>query len=75
MTFEQYKTIEDAAGGVGCSNRQFIKAARVLLSTEGRKRWLRDARHEWLRDGLEMKEKSSHLEMLALVGWEEEHNG
>ena len=71
MTFAQYLRIETAAGGVGCSDRQFIKYAHVLLSPDGRKRWLRDARHEWLRDGLEMKEKSSHLEMLALAGWGE----
>ena len=61
MTFEQYKRIEDAIGD-GCSNRQFIKAAHALLSTEGRKRWLRDARHAWLRKGLEIK---------ALGGWGE----
>ena len=32
MTLAQYLRIEDAAGGVGCSDRQFIKAAHTLLS-------------------------------------------
>ena len=53
MTFAQYLRIENDAGGVGCSDRQFIKAAHGLLSPDGRKRWLRDARHDWLREGLD----------------------
>jgi hypothetical protein len=66
MTFAQYLRIENDAGGVGCSDRQFIEAAHGLLSPDGRKRWLRDARHAWLRDGLEMKDKS----LMKLCEWD-----
>ena len=58
MTFGQYCRIETAAGGVTCSNRDFIRAAHTLLSGEGKSRARRGARHIWLRDGLDQLESS-----------------
>lgn len=58
MTFGQYCRIETAAGGVTCSNRDFIRAARALLSSEGKSRAMRDARHIWVRDGLDHLESA-----------------
>lgn len=58
MTFGQYCRIESAAGGVRCSNREFIRAARGLLSQDGKSRASRKARHEWLRDGLDKLESA-----------------
>ena len=68
MTLAQYLRIEDAAGGVGCSDRQFIKAAHTLLSPADQSftKLVRDIRHAWLRDGLEMKEKS----LMKLCEWD-----
>ena len=54
MQFSQYCRIETAAGGVGCTPRQFIKAAHGLLSPKGKNRQSREARHAWLREGLAM---------------------
>jgi hypothetical protein len=56
MTFAQYCRIETAAGGVTCSNRDFIRAARALLSSEGKSRAMRHARRMWLCDGLDRLE-------------------
>ena len=58
MTFAQYCRIETAAGGVRCSSRDFIRAARALLSCEGKSRAMRNARHIWLRDGLDQLENA-----------------
>lgn len=58
MTFGQYCRTETAAGGVTCSNRDFIRAAHTLLSGEGKARAMRDARHVWLRDGLDRLESA-----------------
>ena len=55
MMFSQYCRIESAAGGVICTDREFIRCARALLSDKGRSREQRDARHAWLRDGLQTK--------------------
>jgi len=56
MMHTQYCRIESLAGGVCCTDRQFIRCARTLLSDKGRSRLQRDARHAWLRDGLRQKE-------------------
>jgi hypothetical protein len=56
MTFAQYCRIETAAGGVTCSNRDFIRAARAMLSRDGKSRAMRHARRMWLYDGLDRLE-------------------
>ena len=56
MMFAQYCRIESKAGGVSCTRREFIRAARTLLTPKGRTcRRTRDARHAWLREGLAMR--------------------
>ena len=56
MTHAQFLRIETLAGGISCTNKQFIKAAHTLLADVSRGRSMRDTRHAWLRDGL------SHLQ-------------
>jgi len=59
MTFAQFCRIETTAGGCLCTHREFIKAAHGLLSTDGKSRFFRDERHAWLREGLQMLDKSA----------------
>jgi len=68
MNFSQYCRIESAAGGVHCTNRDFIRAARALLSTNGKARAQRKARHIWLRDGLEQLESARQLYAYVQTG-------
>lgn len=56
MNYSQYCRIESAAGGVACSDREFIRAALRLVSKDHRRaRSKRIVRHEWLRAGLAHK--------------------
>ena len=66
MTFGQYCRAEHAAGGVRCSNREFIRAARRVLSPYGKSREVRQQRQEWLRDGLK-KLATNRLIVLGTV--------
>lgn len=68
MTFAQYCRIESAAGGVHCTNREFIRAARALLSANGKARAQRKARHIWLRDGLDQLESARRLYSYVQTG-------
>ena len=52
MMFAQYCRIESIAGGVTASTRDFIRAARTRLSAHGKTREAREARHQWIREGL-----------------------
>lgn len=71
MTFAQYCRIETAAGGVHCTNREFIRAARALLSTDGKARAQRKARHMWIRDGLDQLESARRAYLNIYLGSEE----
>ena len=54
MTFAQYLKIETSLGGIGCTNRQFIRACLdYILPQAKHHRLYRDARHAFIRDGLE----------------------
>ena len=55
MTYSQYLRILRlaAAGDVGCTDVEFIRAAHTKLYIYGRKREMRITRHEWLRSGLD----------------------
>jgi hypothetical protein len=54
MMYSQYLRIESLAGGVGCSNRAFIRAALSRLKKKARRKIsLRGARHAYLKAGLE----------------------
>jgi len=55
MMYSQYCRIESAAGGVGSTDREFIRCARTLLTAKGKSRQQREARHKWVREGLRLK--------------------
>lgn len=57
MNFEQYVRIEALAGGLGCTDRAFIKALRSRMPAEGRNRANREWRHNLIRAGLAYKRK------------------
>ncbi len=59
MMFAQYCRIESRAGGVGCTEREFIRAALSMIKKRSRFSYeLRRGRHAWLRDGLKMRLKA-----------------
>ena len=58
MTYAQYLRIETKAGGVACSNRQFIKALHTRLSNRGKTREHKEWRHNLIKEGLEIKRNS-----------------
>ena len=59
MIYSQYCRIEKRAGGVGCTNVEFIRAAHKSLLSQSRFHHLyRADRHAWLRAGLALLEKS-----------------
>lgn len=60
MTFGQYQRIETAAGGIHCTAREFVKAARELIHDEGMGHEYRALRHVWLRSGLHMLKAQQH---------------
>jgi hypothetical protein len=55
MLFSQYCRIESKLGGIGSTDREFIRAALKLITAKARRRPMRAARHEWLRSGLGQK--------------------
>lgn len=61
MPYSQYLRLETRAGGVGCTNKQFIKACHSVLKPCGRNHTQREARHEWIRSGLIYLNKSRNL--------------
>ena len=61
MPFAQFLRIETAAGGIASTNRQFIKAARAVLSSNSLGFEKRKARHSWLREGLALRTKVQRL--------------
>lgn len=61
MTHAQFMRIETRAGGVAASNRQFIRAAHTLLSSDGRSAKQRDARKAWIKEGIALRVKACRL--------------
>ena len=56
MMFTQYCRIESRCGGIGSTDREFIRQAhKVLKKSARRDSNLREARHAWLRSGLAHK--------------------
>lgn len=56
MLFSHYCMIESKLGGVGSTDRQFIRQAHKAMAKKARRsRVHREARHQWLRSGLEQK--------------------
>ncbi len=66
MQFGTYCRIEADAGGITCTDREFIKAAHGRLSTSGKSRTERTWRHLWLRDGV--AKLNSNRKLLDLMG-------
>jgi len=56
MLNAQYIRIETKAGGITCTDRQFIRQARKRLSTDGKSFNMREWRKEWLLSGLGLKQ-------------------
>jgi len=57
MRYSQYLRLERIAGGVGASNKDFIKACHSVLKNKY-SLVERDARHKWIREGLDYLNKS-----------------
>ena len=65
----QYLRIERQAGGVGCTDADFIRSAHTLLLKQSRFHHIHRAqRHEWLREGLAMLEKSRQQYVQVMRG-------
>ena len=59
MFYSQYLRVEKQAGGVGCTNAEFIRSAHTLLLKQSRFQHIHRAqRHAWLREGLALLEES-----------------
>mgnify|MGYP003664874446 CR=1 FL=1 len=52
MMFSRYLRIERKAGGVMCTDREFIKACRSMHNSYGLSHSCREARHEFIRDAM-----------------------
>ena len=62
MTFTQYLKIENSLGGIGCTNREFIRACLDYILPQARHHYLyRKARHAFIRDGLNYLNNSRRL--------------
>ena len=62
MTYLQYCRIETNAGGVACTNREFISACLKYILPQARHHYLyRNDRHKFIRDGLKYLNKSREL--------------
>lgn len=61
MHISSYERVETAAGGVTCTEREFIRQAVKLCSTVGRSRDMRLTRHNWIRSGLMTLRKAKTL--------------
>jgi len=57
MLCSQYLKLERIAGGTGSSISNFVRACHTVLSKKGKSREMRDVRHEWIREGLELRNK------------------
>ena len=62
MTFAQYLRIETSLGGVGCTDKQFIKACLDFILPQAKHHHLyRESRHAFIRDGLAYLDNSRKL--------------
>jgi hypothetical protein len=60
-TYAQYCRAERAAGGVGCTTRQFIRGCHTLLNDQSKGRATRSQRHTWLRNMLVERDAARNL--------------
>lgn len=68
MAYPQYLRLETKAGGVTCTEREFIRACHSVLTARGRSRARRAVRHAWLRVGLQHLDNSRALFGLVARG-------
>lgn len=69
MPFNEFCRIETRAGGVGCTNVEFIRSAHKSLLRQARFNHLyRADRHAWLREGLALLEKSRQQYVQVMRG-------
>jgi len=62
MTFAQYLRIETSLGGMGCTDKQFIRGCLDYILPQARHHCLyRTARHSFIRDGLAYLNKARRL--------------
>ena len=61
MPWSQYLRIESAAGGIGCTDRQFIRACHSKLMPSAKTRQQRASRHAWIRSGLATRKRARRL--------------
>ena len=68
MTFAQYLRIETSLGGVGCTDKQFIKGCLDFILPQAKHHHLyRTARHAFIRDGLAYLNKARDLAFDSLL--------
>ena len=71
MTFAQYLRIETSLGGVGCTNKQFIRGCLDFILPQAKHHHLyRTARHLFIRDGLAYLNKARGLAFKELINRE-----
>lgn len=68
MTFSQYLRIETSLGGIGCTDKQFIKACLDYMLPQDRHNHLyRKGRHSFIRDGLSYLNRARDLAFDGLL--------
>ena len=71
MTFNQYLRIETSLGGVGCTDKQFIRGCLDFILPQARHHHIyRTARHLFIRDGLVYLNKARRLAFSDLINRE-----
>ena len=71
MTFNQYLRIETSLGGMGCTNKQFIRGCLDFILPQAKHHHLyRTARHLFIRDGLVYLNKARRLAFSELINRE-----
>jgi len=71
MTFNQYLRIEAGLGGVGCTDKQFIRGCLDFILPQARHHHIyRTARHLFIRDGLVYLNKARRLAFSELINRE-----
>jgi len=68
MLHSQYLRLERIAGGTSSSVSNFVRACHTVLSEKGKTRALRDVRHTWIREGLELRNKVINYIETNIVG-------
>ena len=68
MTFAQYLRIETSLGGMGCTDKQFIRGCLDYILPQAKHHYMyRVARHLFIRDGLAYLNKARDLAFDGLL--------